>query len=87
MSVRVKLVMVVSLAGMTYTDANATGSFVSESSTVALMSLIRPWKMLSFKMNTCARAPRHTKRHKNSVEITFFIAADFAAIIEPKALP
>jgi len=34
-------------------------------------------------MNTCARAPRHTERHRNSVEITFFIAADFAAIIEP----
>ena len=49
---RVKLVMVVSLAGITYTEANGTGSLVSESTTVALISVMRVWNMLSFRIST-----------------------------------
>ena len=82
-SVKVKFVMTVSLDGITYTDAKATGSLVSESTTEALISAIRSVRTLSLMMNTCARAPRHRKRHRRNVGRTFFIVAECAAKNKP----
>ena len=65
--------MVVSFEGITYTEAKPTGSWVSESSTVVLISLILPWNTLSLMMNTCARADKHRHRHRDMMEIIFLI--------------
>ena len=65
--------MVVSLEGITYTEAKPTGSFVSESSTVVFTVPILSWNTLSLIMNTCARADKPRHRHKDMIEIIFLI--------------
>ena len=65
--------MVVSFEGTTYTEAYATGSLVSESRTVVRISLIRPWRILSLRMMTCAFALTHKHTVRTMREINFFI--------------
>ena len=65
--------MVVSLEGITYTDAKLTGSLVRESRTVVLISLNLPWNTLSLIMITCALAQKPTHRHRDTAEKNFFI--------------
>ena len=68
----VRLVITVSFEGMIYTDAKGMGSLLSESTTVAVTSLILPVIMLSFMMN-CALHTRPVQRHIRTAIRIFFI--------------
>ena len=65
--------MVVSFEGVTYTEAYATGSLVSESRTVVRISLIRPLRTLSLMMKTCAFALTHKHTVRTRRDKNFFI--------------
>ena len=68
----VRLVITVSLEGMIYTDAKGMGSLLSESTTVAVISLILPVIMLSLIMN-CPRATCPANRHTITAIKNLFI--------------